>query len=99
MKIPFFNELDSAQTVLLAGAGGGYDLFTGLPLYHWLKRAGKTVHLANLTFSELTGDKLERPVPALARIDAESHLATSHCPELHLARWLADRSDATPIYA
>ena len=33
MKIPFFNELDEAQNILIAGAGGGFDVFCGLPLF------------------------------------------------------------------
>ena len=45
MKLPFFNELEKAQSVLIAGAGGGFDVFCGLPLYFALKREGKTVHL------------------------------------------------------
>ena len=53
MKLPFFNELEKAQTILIAGAGGGFDVFCGLPLYLWLKKAGKTVHLANLSSGAL----------------------------------------------
>ena len=49
MKLPFFNELNKAQNILIAGAGGGFDVFCGLPLYFWLKKAGKSVHLANLS--------------------------------------------------
>ena len=35
MRIPFFNELEKAQNILIAGAGGGFDVFsasTGLNL-------------------------------------------------------------------
>jgi len=27
MKLPFFNELEPAQNILIAGAGGGFDIF------------------------------------------------------------------------
>jgi len=27
MKLPFFNELETAQNILIAGAGGGFDIF------------------------------------------------------------------------
>jgi len=50
VKLSFFNELERAQTVLIVGAGGGFDVFCGLPLYFWLKNAGKTVHLARACF-------------------------------------------------
>jgi hypothetical protein len=32
VKIPFFHELEKAQNILIAGAGGGFDVFCGLPL-------------------------------------------------------------------
>ncbi len=32
LRPAFFDRIASAQTVLLAGAGGGYDIFSGLPL-------------------------------------------------------------------
>ena len=53
MILPLLNELEKANTVLIAGAGGGFDVFCGLPLYFWLKKAGKTVHLANLSSGAL----------------------------------------------
>jgi hypothetical protein len=50
VRVPFFCNLDGVNNILVAGAGGGYDVFCGLPLCFSLKRAGKTVHLANLSF-------------------------------------------------
>ena len=98
MRNPFFDQLADANTILLAGAGGGYDLFTGLPLYFSMRKAGKQVHLANLTFSDLQHDKLERPIPTLAKITADSHASSTYSPELYLTRWLAGRNDNTPIH-
>jgi len=63
VKIAFFDELNAAQNILIAGAGGGFDVFCGLPLYFWLKKLGKTVHLPNLSFTELGFCNGERPVP------------------------------------
>ena len=37
---------------LLAGCGGGYDCFTGLPLYFSLMNRYKNVHMVNLSFSK-----------------------------------------------
>lgn len=98
MTLPVFQRLTAAETVLLAGAGGGYDLFAGLPVLHWLIRQGKKVHLANLTFSDLRYDNCKRPIPGLAHITPDSHGAAGHFPELHLSRWLSDRFGSTPIY-
>src|SRR6185436_2935450 len=99
MKLPFFEELDKAQNILLAGAGGGFDVFCGLPLYFWLKKAGKTVHLANLSFTELGYCEGERPVPSLLRVLPETGGSQNYFPELHLSRWLTDRFGETPVFA
>jgi hypothetical protein len=54
---PIFNRLESAQRVLIAGMGGGFDVYCGLPLYFALREAGKDVFLANLSFSFLAQAK------------------------------------------
>jgi len=99
MKIEFFNELEKAQNILIAGAGGGFDVFCGLPLYFWLKKAGKTVHLANLSFTEFGFCDGERPVQSLVRVLPTTGGSRDYFPELHLACWLADHNFETPIYA
>jgi hypothetical protein len=53
-SIPLFERVASAERVLIAGAGGGFDVFAGLPLYFALRAAGKQVHLANLSFTPLS---------------------------------------------
>src|SRR5258707_1901622 len=98
MRIEFFNELDKAQDVLIAGAGGGFDVFAGLPLYFWLRSAGKTVHLANLSFTELGFCEGERPVPSLLRVSPDSSVPPNYFLELHLTRWMTDKFGLTPIY-
>ena len=37
LRLPFFDELELAENILIAGAGGGYDIFCGLPLYFGLR--------------------------------------------------------------
>ena len=32
-ELPFFQKLSDSRRVLIAGAGGGFDVFSGLPLY------------------------------------------------------------------
>ena len=48
---PLFAALASARNVLIAGAGGGFDVYAGLPLALALWESGKQVHLANLSTS------------------------------------------------
>jgi len=98
MKIPFFNKLDGANNILIAGAGGGYDIFCGLPIYSALKRAGKTVHLANLSSGALGFCDAENPAPALWRITSRT-AAPKYFPEMHLAAWLTQRFGETPVFA
>src|SRR4051794_15578352 len=50
---PLFAALAPARRVLIAGAGGGFDIYAGLPLAIALWSAGKDVHLANLSFAQL----------------------------------------------
>jgi hypothetical protein len=99
MKIPFFNKIENSKTILLAGAGGGFDIFCGLPLYSWLRNAGKTVHLANLSFTDLSNCEGESPMLSLLKVTADSSGPANYFPEFHLARWLSDHIAPTPIYA
>ena len=39
---PWLEALEGARTVLVAGAGGGFDLYSGLPLALWLEAQGKS---------------------------------------------------------
>ena len=66
--VPFTDRLRESKRVLIAGAGGGFDVFAGLPLYFALQRAGKHVELANLSFTYLGGTDAERLGPSLWRV-------------------------------
>ena len=97
LNLPFFAELEPAETILLAGAGGGFDIFCGLPLYFGLKAAGKQVYLANLSFSHLpeTGERLS---PAVLTVTAETPRPRRYFPEQYLAQWFRDQGEDVPIY-
>ena len=53
LNLPDIENLSRCQNVLIAGMGGGFDVFCGLPLYFELRERGVNVHLANLTFSQM----------------------------------------------
>ncbi len=59
LHLPLFQALAPTRRVLLAGMGGGFDVFSSLPLFFGLRDAGKEVFLANLSFSDL--DNLPGP--------------------------------------
>ena len=98
LQLPFFGAIADAETILLAGAGGGFDIFSGLPLYFGLRSMGKTVHLANLSFSRLYASNGKRLGTALVEITAQTEGFERYFPELHLARWLAAEGEPAPIY-
>lgn len=91
---PFQQLLDEADTVLLAGCGGGYDVFGALPLLHELVARRKRVHLASLSFSYLNGLRgaVQRfTQPNLYTVGANAATERAYCPEAWLAQFLEDR--------
>jgi hypothetical protein len=97
---PLFAALAPARRVLVAGAGGGFDVYAGLPLAFALQGAGKTVHLANLSFSQLWGVPLEdRILPALVAVDPDTAGPDDYFPERTLARWLDEHDRPATVYA
>lgn len=97
---PLFTRLRPAQRVLIAGAGGGFDVYAGLPLAMALRGMGKEVHLASLAFTELARLDLESWVePGLAAVRPDSKGSDDYFPERTLARWLAGRGLPSTVYA
>ena len=53
LDLPSSFQLPDGASVLIAGMGGGFDVFCGLPIFFELQQRGYTVHLANLSFAPL----------------------------------------------
>jgi hypothetical protein len=98
LHLPFIDELEQARTVLIAGAGGGFDVFSGLPLYFGLRAAGKQVHLANLSFSHLEAASGRRLAPAAVEVTADSGGVLGYFPEYHLCRWFRSQGEEVAVY-
>jgi hypothetical protein len=97
---PLFAALAPARNVLIAGAGGGFDVYAGLPLALALWRSGVQVHLANLSFSELVLlDEDTWVAENVAAVTPESASTDWYFPEGALARWLADQDLPSTVYA
>lgn len=80
----FFTRLRDARRVLVAGAGGGFDVYAGLPLALALASAGKEVHLANLSFADLHGLDLDVwPAPDVAAVRPETAARGDYFPDAH----------------
>lgn len=98
-EVPLFARLATARRVLISGAGGGFDVFVGLPLYLALRKAGKEVFLANLTFSYLgAAENVDLLAPGLTRVHARSSGDRKYFPELHLCQWLATQGIDADVY-
>ncbi len=99
----FFTRLKSAQRILIAGAGGGFDVYAGLPLAVALSAQGKQVHLANLSFANLDAlAPTDWIGPDVAKIHAGSASYADYFPERVLAGWLGQNADlgmAPVVYA
>ena len=98
-SIPLFQRLDASGSILLAGAGGGFDVYAGVPLYFALRARGKAVHLANLSFSRLDLCTSRRPSPTVVEVAPDSDGPTGYFPEKHLARYLATAGERGRVFA
>lgn len=100
LEPPFFTRLRDARRVLVAGAGGGFDVYAGVPLALALRAAGKEVHLANLSFSDLYGLDLDVWVDHdVAAIRPDTTIRGDYFPERALAGWLALQDLPDTVYA
>jgi hypothetical protein len=91
LNLPFLEQLESCKNVLIAGMGGGFDLFCGLPIYFDLLNRGYTVHLASYSFSEI--NLIQQAIQltdSLVGITADSECQLPYFPEGYLARWFRE---------
>lgn len=95
-KLNLPGALEAKHRILVAGAGGGFDLYAGLPIYERLRSAGKSVFLANLSFAELRNTSALELCPSLYEVNANTKGEEEYFPERSLARFLTQRLQ-TPI--
>jgi hypothetical protein len=98
LHLPFFAEIQDARNILVAGAGGGFDLFCGLPLYFGLRAAGRQVYLANLSFSALRSTTARQLGPALFEVTADTDRIRRYFPEYYLCQWFRAQGEEVSIY-
>lgn len=98
--IPLFQELEKSQNILIAGAGGGFDIFCGIPLFLALKKMGKTVTLANFSFTWLSDTTSKEVFPFCYEIrSGDSDLSgRNYFPERILKLWLGIECHNPTIY-
>jgi hypothetical protein len=97
LRLP--SALESSQSVLVAGAGGGFDVYAGLPLYERLRSLGKKVFLANLSFVSLATTDAQPLTRGLYAVKPTTTGQDWYFPERSLAQFLSRREENVRIYA
>jgi hypothetical protein len=97
LRLP--SSLERSERILVAGAGGGFDVYAGIPIYERLRALGKHVTLGNLSFTYLGGTDAERITPALWRVRPGTVGEDDYFPERTLARFLSRRGEEVHVYA
>lgn len=100
-QIPIFEKLKESQSILLAGAGGGFDIFTAIPLYFSLVKAGKKVVMANFSFTWLAETTATQVFPYCYQIKSvdQDLSGRNYFPEHYLKLWLELQGEDVDIYA
>jgi len=108
-EAPAFRRLREANVILIAGCGGGFDFTHSLPLLFSLCKLGKEVHLANLSFSDISRcdakvicshNEYWKNYPSLVKVTADTKfLSPEYCPEKYLSQWFREElGEERPIW-
>jgi hypothetical protein len=105
LNLPILEQVADSKNILIAGAGGGFDIYSGLPVYFTLRESGKTVHLANLSFTNLQLASLVSETTTLIPdlLIGACGLVThplEYLPESYLDQWfnwMFDNTGAIPL--
>ena len=100
-QVPFFQEIKDSETILLAGAGGGFDIYAGIPLYFSLKKQGKKVVIANFSFAWLSETTSKMVAPYCYQIESKDQDLSNrnYFPEKYLKLWLQMQGEEPDVYA
>jgi len=100
LNLPILHHLEQSNNILIAGAGGGFDIFAGLPIYFALKDMGKQVHLANFSFTPV--DLIRQVCETETLVEGELEGATANLvedlhfhyyPEGYLSKWFKEAQE------
>ena len=96
LNLPILHLLEDVDRILLAGAGGGFDFLAGMPIYYTLREMGKTVHIANYSFTDhliakhASGDVEILIEGQLLGVTGSTKLALPYFPEGFMAQWFKE---------
>ncbi|MBA3873397.1 MAG: DUF1152 domain-containing protein [Anaerolineae bacterium] len=92
LNLPIIDRVSNSKSILIAGMGGGFDIFCGLPIYFELKALGLNVHLANYSFSPF--ENLSNGTfltDSLVGVTADAESPYHYFPERYLAKWFREK--------
>lgn len=100
-KIPLFQALEKSNNIFLAGMGGGFDIYAGIPLYFALKGMGKNVILGNFSFTWLDETDAEKVFPFCYNIESfnKDLSGRDYFPEQILKLWFEQEGESPLLYA
>jgi len=113
IECPFWSKIADSKRILLSGAGGGFDIYQGIPLFFTLRAMGKEVFLANYTFSaaddEAGFDRIYRDneneddllvvVVSADKVEQQNIMCKSYFPEYYLSLYFRSKHDIdVPVY-
>ncbi len=99
MNPPFLKALCRHQRIFLVGAGGGFDIFSGIPLFEYLSARGKDVWLGSLSFSELKDEDGQKLRTDYLEVRPDTPGDENYFPERYLSQWYADHGREVPVYS
>lgn len=92
LNLPILDQIANCKNLLIAGMGGGFDIFCGLPIYFELRKRGFNVHLANFSFTPFEHlSKAKFLTDSLVGITADVESPYHYSPERYLAKWFRQK--------
>lgn len=100
LNLPILDYIKDCKHILIAGMGGGYDVFSGLPIYFELEALGYDVHLANFSFADISGlYEGEQITDTLVGVSTDVEGIFDYFPEFFLSQWFfAEQNEDIEIW-
>jgi hypothetical protein len=103
IPIPVIMKLKSSNNILIMGMGGGFDVFSGIPIYITLEKMGIKSHIASFTHANWT----EIPTctetipmaPGCLGVTGNIARTSVNMPEMYLSNWFKEvKNQEVPIW-
>ena len=96
-----FKRLENSQSILISGAGGGFDIYSGLPIILLLLKKGLKVTVSNYSFTWLMETSSVEIFPNCYEIKEADYdkSGRNYFPERILKSWFTTKGFDINIYA